>query len=264
VSAVIRNPVSRFSFNLSEIGNAIVQPLAIVMPIYNEEGNIVRVITSWSECLRGLGVPFQFIALDDGSKDGTHAELLRMEAERPSEICVVHKPNSGHGMTCRTGYDIGVRSQAEWILQIDSDGQCDPSHFPEFWSKREGHDCVFGVRKSRDDGFARKVTSTICRLGSSLVCGQDLRDPNVPYRLIRRTALARALQYIPSNFNIHNVALTYVLKKLPELRWDYVPIHFPDRQGGTNSINVLQVVTWGAEMLLELLRIKVRPAARPT
>jgi hypothetical protein len=75
--------------------------------------------------------------------------------------------------------------------------------------------------------------------------------------LIRRETLQKALQYIPPNFNIHNVALTYVLKKLPGLRWDYVAIHFPDRQAGENSINVLKVVTWGAEMLLELLRIRV-------
>ena len=251
--------MARFSFSLKEIGQSVTAPLAIVMPIYNEEANIIRVLTAWAECLRGLGVKFQFIALDDGSRDGTHAALLQWEAENPAEICVVHKPNSGHGMTCRTGYDIAVNSQAEWILQIDSDGQCDPAHFADFWSRREGHDCIFGFRKKRDDGLARVITSSICRLGSCLISGQDLRDPNVPYRLLRRSALEAALRHIPPGFNIHNVALTYVLKKLPGLRWDYVPIHFLDRQGGTNSINVLQVVTWGVEMLLELARIKVRP-----
>ena len=252
--------MARFSLGLDEIAKSVAAPLAIVMPIYNEESGIVRVVTSWSEYLRTLGVEFQIIALDDGSRDGTHAALLRLEAERPAEICVVHKPNSGHGMTCRTGYEIAVRSQAEWILQIDSDGQCDPSHFGDFWSRREGRDCVFGVRTSRDDGWARVVTSTFCRFGSSLICGADLRDPNVPYRLMRRSILARALPSIPPSFNIHNVALTYVLKKLPGLRWDYVPIHFLARQGGTNSINVLQVATWGIQMLLELPRIRVRAA----
>ena len=182
---------------------------------------------------------------------------MLFRSENPDRLCVVSKPNSGHGISCRMGYDIAVASKAEWVLQIDSDGQCDPKHFAEFWSKRKNFDCIFGRRASRDDGFARIATSAICRLAASLICGQDLKDPNVPYRLIRRSALQRALRFIPPNFNIHNVALTYVLKKLPGLRWDYVAIHFPDRKGGTNSINVLQVVTWGAEMLLELLRIRV-------
>jgi glycosyltransferase involved in cell wall biosynthesis len=249
--------MARYSFNLTEIGRGLSASLVVVMPIYNEEANITSVVREWSECLRQLGIPFQLVALDDGSRDRTHDILLEIESSQPETICVVSKPNGGHGSTCRIGYDIAVRSNAEWILQIDSDGQCEPKHFAAFWSKRDNHDCVFGVRTSRDDGPARIATSAICRFASSLICGQDLRDPNVPYRLIRRTALERALRHIPANFNIHNVALTYVLKKLPGLRWDYVPIHFPDRKAGENSINVLKVVTWGAEMLLELLRIRV-------
>ena len=249
--------MARDSFNLQEIGSDLSAPLLVVMPIYNEEANIARVIAEWSEALRTLGIDFQVIALDDGSNDRTHEILLGLEVKNPEMLCVVSKPNSGHGSTCRIGYDIAVSSKADWILQIDSDGQCDPRHFAEFWKARENADCIFGVRASRDDGMARIATSAVCRLASSLICGQDLRDPNVPYRLMKRSALQRALRYIPPNFNIHNVALTYVLKKLRELRWNYVPIHFPPRQGGENSIHILKVVTWGAEMLLELLRIRV-------
>jgi len=252
--------MARFSFNLREIGEGLTAPLLVVLPIYNEEANITTVIGQWSDCLRSLAVPFQIIALDDGSRDGTHEILLKLEAEEPEVLCVVTKPNSGHGITCRIGYDIAISSNADWVLQIDSDGQCDPKHFADFWSRHDLFDCIFGLRTSRDDGMARVVTSAICRLASSLICGQDLKDPNVPYRLMRREALEEALQYIPPSFNIHNVALTYVLKKLPGLRWDYAPIHFPDRKAGETSINVLKVVTWGADMLLELLRLRARLA----
>ncbi len=250
--------MSRYSFNLREIGESISAQLVVVMPIYNEAANIAEVISAWSEALRQFEVPFQIIALDDGSRDDTHHILLQLEAHHPELICVVSKPNAGHGSTCRIGYDIAASSPAEWILQIDSDGQCDPRYFAEFWAKRDKADCIFGLRTSRDDGLPRILTSAICRLGSSLICGRDLRDANVPYRLMRRDALRRALEHIPPNFNIHNVALTYVLKKLPDVRWEYVAIHFPDRQGGENSINLLKVMTWGAEMLFELLRIRVR------
>jgi len=249
--------MSHFSFSLKQIAQSVSAPLVVVMPIYNEEANISDVIAQWSECLLALEIPFQLVALDDGSRDRTHEILLRLESDHPDRLCVVSKPNSGHGSTCRIGYDIAVHSTAEWVLQIDSDGQCDPKHFADFWSRRDQFDCIFGLRTSRDDGMARVVTSAICRFASSLICGQDLRDPNVPYRLMRRGTLEQALRYIPANFNIHNVALTYVLKKLPGLRWEYVPIHFPDRKAGENSINVLKVVTWGAEMLLELVRIRV-------
>jgi glycosyltransferase involved in cell wall biosynthesis len=250
--------MSRFSLDLTEIGRGLTAPLLVVMPIYNEEANIAEVISNWSLNLQRLQLSFQIVALDDGSRDGTHRILLELERQFPDVFCVVHKPNSGHGITCRMGYDIAVASNAEWLLQIDSDGQCDPAHFADFWARRAEKDCVFGVRTNRGDGVARLFTSGICWLASSIICGQNLRDPNVPYRLMRRETLQRALRFIPASFNIHNVALTYVLKKLPNVRWDYVPITFPDRKGGTNSINVLKVVTWGAEMLFELMRIRVR------
>lgn len=254
--------MARFSFSLGEIGGRLSAPLVVVMPIYNEQESIAQVVTQWSQSLRALGVPFQIVALDDGSRDRTHEILLELEAAEPESLCVVSKPNSGHGITCRMGYDIALSSKADWILQIDSDGQCDPKHFPLFWARRESADCVFGLRTSRDDGMSRVITSAICRLASSLICGQDLRDPNVPYRLMRHGVLQKALRLIPPSFNIHNVALTYVLKKMPEVRWDYVPIHFPDRAAGANSINILKVVTWGAEMLLELMRIRVPAEAK--
>jgi glycosyltransferase involved in cell wall biosynthesis len=250
--------MAHFSFNLRQIGQSITAPLVVIMPIYNEEANISKVISDWCECLKGLGAHFQIVALDDGSKDKTEAILLSLESKSADNLCVVSKPNNGHGLTCRTGYEIAVHSDAEWVLQIDSDGQCDPRHFADFWNGREQYDCIFGLRKSRDDGALRRLTSSICRVGSSLICGLDLKDPNVPYRLMRRQTLEKALRHIPSSFNIHNVALTFVLKTLPGLRWHYVDIHFLNRQGGLNSINLLQVMTWGVEMVLELIRIKVR------
>src|SRR4051794_39003252 len=106
--------MARYSFNLSEIGQRLSATLVIVMPIYNEEANITEVIASWSECLGQLGVSYQIIALDDGSRDQTHDILLQIEAAHPDTICVVSKPNGGHGSTCRIGYDIAVRSRAEW------------------------------------------------------------------------------------------------------------------------------------------------------
>lgn len=251
--------MSHFAFDLDLIGRAISAPLVVVMPIYNEEANIEGVLRRWSETLHALAVPFQIIALDDGSRDRTRAILLTLEAAQPEVLCIISKTNSGHGITCRMGYDVAVSSGAEWVLQIDSDGQCEPKHFAEFWQRRANADCIFGIRTSRGDGVPRIITSAICRIAASIISWQDLKDPNVPYRLMRREVLQKALRFIPPSFNIHNVALTCVLKKFPGLRWNYVPIHFPDRAAGQNSINILKVVTWGAEMLLELMRIRFNP-----
>lgn len=227
------------------------------MPICNEEENIGQVLQEWRECLTSLGISYQLLLLNDGSKDGTLEVLKELEREDSGHVVLVDKPNSGHGRSCRLGYDACAgASQVEWVLQIDSDGQCDPGYFKTFWEKREEADCVFGTRVQRDDGKARMMMSKICRISSSILMGGDLGDPNVPYRLMRRGVLKEALNRIPPAFDIHNVALTVVLKKTEGLRWVYVPISFRDRQGGSNSINLLNVMQMGVSMLFDLKKLK--------
>lgn len=239
------------------VSQAIQAPLVIVMPIYNEATNIHTVIEEWSSVLETLGTEYQFLLINDGSKDDTLSVLHRIESGCPTRVIVVDKPNSGHGRSCRLGYDAACAAPAvQWVLQIDSDGQCNPAYFGEFWKRRESADCVFGVRVKRDDGFVRTLTSTLCRYGSTLVTGQMMGDANVPYRLIRRNALEQALKHVPTSFDIHNVALTFVLKKMNNIRWEYVPIHFRGRQGGSNSINVANVTRLGLGMICDLNRLR--------
>lgn len=229
--------------------------LAVVMPIYNEEANIETVVTEWVEELDRQGISFTLLAVNDGSRDGTGAALQRLAERYPGRVTPVEKRNAGHGQACRTGYFLAVERGTDWTLQIDSDGQCDPRFFPSFWSGRDEADAVFGVRKTRDDGLSRELISTACRIATSLLCGIDLKDANVPYRLVRTSALKEALPRIPDDFYMQNVALTLTLKRNASLRWKYVPIHFRDRQGGTNSINLKRIVGMGWKLLFNLPKI---------
>jgi len=228
-----------------------------VIPIYNEAGTIPSVFEEWTNEFKKLGIDYQFLLINDGSSDGTLEVLKKMEESDSEHIVIVDKANSGHGRTCRLGYSAAVNAETvEWVLQIDSDGQCDPSYFSEFWANRQEADCVFGRRIQRDDGKARMMTSKICKLGATLLGGRDMVDPNVPFRLIRKEILADVLKLIPASFDIHNVAITFKLKQTLGIRWQYVPIRFRDRQGGSNSINLLNVAHLGTSMLFDLAKLK--------
>ena len=230
--------------------------LVVVIPIYNEAAQIETFVHEWQTCLASVSESYQMILIDDESRDDTLLRLRQLEEKDPFRLVVVTKPNSGHGRTCRLGYSAAVLAPSvEWVLQIDSDGQCDPSYFPEFWAARASADCIFGRRVTRDDGVLRTATSMICRWMTTLLCGRDLVDPNVPYRLIRKTCLEKALKRIPASFDIHNVALTSLLKQQPETRWHYVPIRFRERQGGNNSINLLNVIHLGVSMLFDFAKL---------
>ncbi len=232
--------------------------LAVVLPVYNERETIQAVLDEWRRALEALGISYVFVLVNDGSNDGTLDVLRKWESSDPARVLLLDKLNSGHGRSCRHGYEAAAASNVEWVLQIDSDGQCDPKYFAEFWAARDEADCVFGLRKSRDDGPARRWASRFCRLAASWVAGLDLPDPNVPYRMIRRQVLAPALALIPPAFDIHNVALSYVLRREPSLRWKRVPIHFRDRQGGSNSIYLPAVARMGLGMLLDLRKLRRR------
>ena len=225
------------------------------MPIYNEEANIEAVITEWVQELNRLGISYVVLAINDGSRDGTGTALQRLAEKYPGSVTPINKANAGHGQACRTGYRLAVERNAEWTLQIDSDGQCDPRFFAAFWEVHDQADAVFGLRTSRDDGLSRVLISEVCRIATSLLSGIDLKDANVPYRMMRTSALQAALTKIPDDFDMQNVALTLTLKRNPALRWKYVPIHFRDRQGGTNSINLKRIAAMGWNLLTSLSKI---------
>jgi glycosyltransferase involved in cell wall biosynthesis len=230
--------------------------LAVVMPVYNEEANIGTVVSEWVAEFNRLGIGFVLLAVNDGSRDNTGAVLANLAGRLPESIAPINQANSGHGRACRRGYERAVEINAPWTFQIDSDGQCDPKFFEAFWRAREEADAVFGLRKTRDDGFSRVLISTACWITASALCGMNLKDANVPYRLIRTTTLARALDRIPAGFDMQNVGLTLALRRDASVRWKYLPIHFRDRQGGTNSINIPRILSMGWELLCGLKQIR--------
>jgi glycosyltransferase involved in cell wall biosynthesis len=229
--------------------------LAVAIPVYNEAAIVARVLDEWLDEIGRTTIEYRVFIVDDGSTDETLRILRDAEQKIGDRLSVVTKTNSGHGRTCRVAYQCALESGARWILQIDSDGQCDPAFFPEFWRRRTDADCVFGVRVQREDGAIRHLISTGCRLLVALATGRDLKDANVPYRLIRRDALARAVTKIPADFDLQNIALTLVLKRDTSLKWAYVPIRFRARETGSNSMNLRKISGLGFRMLRQIHRV---------
>jgi dolichol-phosphate mannosyltransferase len=229
--------------------------LAVVMPVYNEAANIAAVLSEWFSCLRIVCPNFVLFAVNDGSRDDTAEILASLKDKFGPRLRVINKTNSGHGLTCREGYELALAEGAEWIFQIDSDGQCDPAFFHTLYQNRSEQDCVFGYRRTRDDGLGRVIVSCCCRWALWFVTGTYLTDPNVPYRLMKAKALRKALRKVPADFELQNIGLTFALKQQPYLAWKYFPIHFRARRGGENSINYRKIAKMGINLLRDFRRI---------
>jgi len=149
--------------------------LSVITPIYNEEKNIPILVDQLLEVLERLKKPFEIIAINDGSRDGSLAEL-RKQAALHSELKVVDfRRNYGQTAAIMAGID---HAKGDVIISIDADLQNDPQDIPNLLAKLdEGFDVVSGWRKDRqDEAFRRNFFSRVANWVISSISGVRLHD----------------------------------------------------------------------------------------
>ena len=162
--------------------------LSIVVPVYNEERTINRVISS----LFALPLPVEVIVVDDGSTDATCAMLTTLNQEFPELRVAFQETNQGKGAALRRGFSMATGS---YIMVQDADLEYDPRDIPslvEPLAKNEA-DVVYGSRFMEDH---RKGSSMVHRLGNGLLTkasnymtGWELTDMETCYKVMRRSLL---------------------------------------------------------------------------
>ena len=100
--------------------------------------SVRTVLAEWLEALEREKIDYRLLAINDGSRDETLPFLEQAARENPERLLVLDKANSGHGRSCRAGYEQALAAEASWIFQIDSDGQCDPGLFRRFLAETGG------------------------------------------------------------------------------------------------------------------------------
>jgi len=229
--------------------------LIIVMPVFNEQASVRKVILEWFQEIENWTEDFTFLVINDGSRDETLANLYRLHKQLGPRLEIIDRENRGHGASCLQGYAIACERSAQWVLQLDSDGQCDPQYFFRLWRLREKNDVIYGYRYRRDDGWRRSVASFV--LKSVLFCcaGVYCADANVPYRLMRTKGLLEIVQRVPSDFFLSNVALAVLLRRAG-WRQATAPIHFRERYGGEPSVALTKFGSKAFELVSQLKKLK--------
>src|SRR4051812_33566517 len=170
--------------------------LSIVMPVYNEAAVIEDVV---DELRREVADHFddaELVLVNDASTDDT-ASILDQLAATDSRLRIVHaERNGGHGPALRRALD---ESSGDWIFQIDSDGQQVGAEFWQLWERRVGAGLVMGMRVHRRNGWHRLLVSAVARYLNRMNGGGDIRDLNVPFKLISRTLWEDVAPYIPAS-----------------------------------------------------------------
>jgi glycosyltransferase involved in cell wall biosynthesis len=149
--------------------------LSVITPIYNEEKNIPILVDQLLRVLERLKKSFEIIAINDGSRDGSLAELRKQAAVHPELKVVDFRRNYGQTAAIMAGID---HANGDIIISIDADLQNDPQDIPNLLAKLdEGFDVVSGWRKDRHDAaFRRNFFSRVANWMISSISGVRLHD----------------------------------------------------------------------------------------
>lgn len=166
--------------------------VSIILPVYNERNTIDTVLNEWRIELNKLKINYEFIICEDGSNDGT-SKFLKKIKKKYSLVLNQVKTRRGYGGAVIDGIKT---AKSDYILSIDSDGQCDPSDFQMFWKNRDRADIVIGWRTIRADAMQRKVFSCLFKTVFKILFPTSIHDPSTPFVIYKKKTVLPFLKYL--------------------------------------------------------------------
>jgi glycosyltransferase involved in cell wall biosynthesis len=159
--------------------------LSLVIPVYNEAGNILPLVATSVEVLRAIGKPFEIMVVNDGSTDGTAAEISEAHTRWPECVELRMPQNSGQARALLTGLRA---ARGAYLLMMDGDGQNDPRDFPKLLALVESGevDLACGWRVDRHDSTLRRIMSRIANVVRKGVLKDGVHDSGCQLRVMRR------------------------------------------------------------------------------
>lgn len=159
--------------------------LSLVIPVYNEAGNILPLASKSTKALRDLGRPFEILFVNDGSTDTTAAEIAEAHTRWP-EVSELKMPkNSGQAVALLTGLRA---ARGDYLLMMDGDGQNDPADYPKLLALVESGqvDLACGWRVDRHDSTLRRIMSKIANVVRGAFLKDGVHDSGCQLRVMRR------------------------------------------------------------------------------
>lgn len=162
--------------------------LSIVIPVFNERGNIGPLVQEVVQHLRGR-IPFDIVCVDDQSQDDTRDVLTALKAEVPELRVLVHQRRSGQSTAIRTGVKHAL---SPWIATLDGDGQNDPADIPKLLAARDAAapqvKLFAGWRVDRQDSGSKRWASRWANRIRARMLRDDTPDTGCGIKLFERAA----------------------------------------------------------------------------
>jgi glycosyltransferase involved in cell wall biosynthesis len=170
--------------------------ISVVLPIYNEKGHLREEIDRIRAALAASRYSFELIVVDDGSNDGSEAELSRIDGI----TLITHRRNQGSGAARRTGT---TAARGRVVVWTDVDMTYPNDLIPELVDSMEGVDHVVGWRQTEEGThkLLRTPAKWVIRKLASFLSETDIKDLNSGLRAFRRDVAMQYVHELPKGFS---------------------------------------------------------------
>lgn len=223
--------------------------ISVVIPIYNEVQNVPLLMEELRPALESLGRTFEVILIDDGSLDGSYAEMVKLHRQDRRVRVRRFRRNFGQTAAFAAGFDW---ARGEVVITMDADLQNDPADIPKLLAKiDEGYDVVSGWRQDRwKEGLgtliARRLPSAAANRLISTTTGVHLHDYGCALKAYRLEVVKGIRLYGELHRFIPAIA-SWMGVRVAE-----VPVNYRSRRFGQSKYGMGRIV----RVLLDLLTVR--------
>lgn len=204
--------------------------LSVVIPLYCEESNLDYLFERLETTVVDLSMKYEFICIDDGSKDDTLNRLVQHHHRNPNIKVIALSRNFGKEIALTAGLDY---AQGSAVIPIDADLQDPPELIANLVAKwKEGYDVVYAKRRSRQgETWLKKVTATLFYRLISAMSSTPIPPNTGDFRLLDRRVV-EALKQLPERTRFMKGLFAWV-----GFRETYIEYDRPPRHSGSTKWN---------------------------
>jgi len=216
--------------------------LSVVIPVYNEESSLQALFDRLYPALDNLGVPYEVLFVNDGSRDRSPAMLKDQFLRRPEVTRVIlFNSNYGQHMAIVAGFE---HCRGQRIVTLDADLQNPPEEIGKLLSAMDaGHDYVGGVRRTREDSWWRRIASKAMNRVRQRITRITMTDQGCMLRaysrdIVRAVAASREVStYIPA------LAYTYANNPIE------VEVEHAERVAGESKYSLYKLIRLNFDLI---------------
>ena len=190
--------------------------ISLVIPCYNEEGNLRALVAAIREAVDPLKISYEVVLTDDCSRDGSWKILTELAAGDPRIRVQRFAFNCGESAASWAGLKA---ARGKYLMTLDADLQNDPRDIPQFLEALKEVDCVCGTRVStrkQGDNVIRVLSSRIANAVRNKLSGEQISDAGCTYRAFKRECVENLKffkgmhRFLPTLFKIEGFTVAEI------------------------------------------------------